>query len=147
MYENRTPHTSRDEKAISGLLSISTIRYLFGYLGIGVLNTIVGHGTIFGLMFLGFNPYISNISGYAVGITFSYILNKSWNFKSKRPHREAYPRFVLSLLIAYLVNLAFLFIGLNVIGLNKYIAQIIAGIFYTGIGFLLSRYITFSEAK
>ncbi|MGC8718848.1 MAG: GtrA family protein [Thermodesulforhabdaceae bacterium] len=130
-----------------GPRSFTTIRYLFGYIGIGVLNTIVGHGTIFGLMFLGLNPYISNILGYIVGISFSYLLNKSWNFRSKKPHREAYPRFVLSLMIAYIVNVAILFIGLDIVGLNKYIAQIVAGGFYAAIGFLASRYIVFSEVR
>ncbi|ASM35566.1 GtrA-like protein [Campylobacter sputorum subsp. bubulus] len=43
---------------------------LIKYLLVGVLNTIVGFGIIFGLMFLGVSPEISNLSGYLVGIVF-----------------------------------------------------------------------------
>lgn len=136
-----------DGKIRDALDTYTNLRYFCRYIGIGVINTIVGHGTIFGLMFLGVSPYVSNVSGYALGITVSYLLNKTWNFRSKRPHKEAYPRFLMSLVVAYLANIGVLFVGLDIIGLNKYVAQIIASVFYTGIGFLGSRYIAFSEVQ
>ena len=115
------------------------------YLLIGIINTIVGFGTIFLLMYIGVNPYVSNICGYALGITVSYLLNKRFNFRSKRTHKVAYPRFLLSVLTAYCVNFGVLFVTYSVLGINKYISQIISGSFYVGIAFLGSRYIAFSD--
>jgi putative flippase GtrA len=121
--------------------------YLARYLAIGVINTIVGFGTIFSLMYIGFNPFISNACGYAIGITVSYFLNKNLNFKSTRPHRIAYPRFIMSVLSAYAVNVTVLFVSYHIIGINKYLSQIIAGSFYVLIGFTGSRFIAFSDTK
>lgn len=104
----------------------SILKYFFRYLGIGVINTIIGHGTIFGLMFAGVNPFVSNGVGYSVGITVSYVLNRVWNFKSTIPHKKAYPRFAGLLFLAYLVNVVVLYMGINLLAINKYIAQIIS---------------------
>ncbi len=122
-------------------------RYLSRYLGIGVINTIIGHGTIFSLMFMGLNPFVSNAVGYVIGITVSYLLNKTFNFKSYLPHKKAYPRFVASLLVAYGVNVAILALCLHIFALNKYLAQVVAGVFYTGIGYLGSRYVAFPDVR
>ena len=117
------------------------------YVGIGVINTIVGYGLIFTLMFLGINPFLSNLIGYAVGITVSYILNKNFNFRSEKSTKETFPKFVGVLLTAYVINFAVLFVCLKVLCLNKYLSQLIAGGFYTLFGFLGNRYITFAEEK
>ncbi|MEM3365485.1 MAG: GtrA family protein [Candidatus Methanomethyliaceae archaeon] len=127
------------------ILSLLNLRYFVGYLAIGLLNMAVGYSVIFGLMYLGLGPFMSNFAGYAVGISVSYALNKSWNFKSKRPHREAYPRFVGLLALAYLANLCVLHLGINVFRINGYVSQMLGGIVYTVIGFLGSRYVIFSR--
>jgi len=117
------------------------------YAGIGVINTIIGYGLIFALMFFGIDPFLSNVIGYAVGITVSYILNKNFNFRSEKSTRETFPKFVGVLLTAYVINLVILFICLRALHLNKYISQLVAGCFYTLFGFLGNRYITFVEEK
>jgi len=96
-------------------------------------------------MFIGVSPYVSNMVGYAFGITVSYLLNKKFNFHSKRSHRVAYPRFLLSVLTAYSVNLGVLFVTYPILGINKYICQLISGCFYVGIAFMGSRYFAFSD--
>jgi putative flippase GtrA len=117
------------------------------YAGIGVINTVVGYGLIFTLMFFGINPFLSNGISYAVGIIVSYILNRNFNFRSEKSTRETFPKFVGVLLIAYLLNLAALFVSLTILHINKYIAQLIAGVFYTLFGFYGNRYITFVKER
>ena len=121
--------------------------YFIRYAGIGVINTVVGYGLIFTLMFFGINPFLSNGISYAVGIMISYILNRNFNFRSEKSTRETFPKFVGVLLIAYLLNLAALFVSLTILHINKYIAQLIAGVFYTLFGFYGNRYITFVKER
>lgn len=58
----------------------SSDKKLIKYPLVGILNTIIGFGIIFGLMFTGVSPEISNLSGYSIGIVISYILNKIFTF-------------------------------------------------------------------
>lgn len=112
------------------------------YLLVGTLNTIVGFSIIFGLMFLGVSPEISNISGYAVGIIFSYFMNKIFTFKSNAKSKIEFIKFAISMLIAYVLNFITLKICLN-FGINPYICQILSNIIYTISGFLLSKFWVF----
>ncbi len=123
------------------------IQHLYRYLGIGVINTIVGYGLIFGLMFFGFNPFVSNFIGYLIGIAVSYYLNKRFNFKSNKSHKEAFPKFFASLFVAYLANLIVLTVSIKIFLIDKYVSQIIAGVIYVGIGFLGSKYFVFPEKQ
>lgn len=111
---------------------------LCNYLFVGILNTIVGFGLIFLLMFFGISPELSNIIGYAVGICFSYIMNKIFTFKTKQKSFLEFIKFIISMLIAWCLNFITLKICLKN-GINPYIAQIIAGGIYTISGYLLSK--------
>lgn len=117
-------------------------KYLLFYLFIGVLNTLVGFGIIFTLMYLGNDPTISNLIGYICGIIFSYFMNKSFTFKSKNKSKLEFIRFIIAMLISYFLNLLTLKLALNS-SVNPYISQIIAGFIYTVSGFLISRFWVF----
>lgn len=119
------------------------------YLLVGVVNTIVGLGTIyFGMYFIGLDVVRSNLLGYTIGILVSFTLNKKWTFGSRDHVIYSFFRYLLVLVFAYVVNLkTVLFFNVN-LGVNPYLAQAI-GIFpYTLIGFLGSRYFVFkSQSK
>ncbi|MEJ5349110.1 MAG: GtrA family protein [Desulfosoma sp.] len=123
------------------------IPYFSRYILVGVLNTVLGYGIIFGLMACSFNPYLSNALGYMIGISFSYVLNKRFSFRSSAPDRIAFPLFLASLGTAYLANLAVLFSLLKFLAVNPYVAQIVAGGVYTLVGFLGSRYLAFTALQ
>lgn len=128
----------------SGRRSLARDLPYFGrYLLVGCVNAVIGYGIIFGLLRLGTDPYLSNAAGYAVGIAVSYILNKRFSFRSRKPDRTAFPLFVACLAAAYAANLAVLFFVLRFSRLNVYFAQCVAGIFYLLVGFLGSRYVAF----
>ncbi len=132
---------------ITDIVNRELISNLYKYLAIGVINTIVGYGIIFSLMYIGTSPYLSNLTGYCVGIVVSYCLNKNFNFRSKLPHRKSFPRFVFILFIAYFANVITLTIALEIFEINKYIAQIISGAVYVMIGFTGSKFVAFYERK
>lgn len=115
---------------------------LVKYLCVGILNTIVGFGIIFGLMFFRVNPEISNLIGYAIGLIFSYVMNKFFTFESKNRSKKEFIKFILAMLAAYILNFITLKICLG-LGINPYFSQIISGGVYTVSGYLLSRFWVF----
>jgi putative flippase GtrA len=117
------------------------------YLLVGIINTIVGYGIIFFLMFLGVSPEISNIVGYAVGISVSYVLNKIYTFQSKAHPKKEFPKFVLSLLASYTLNFLTLVLCIHILKINPYISQIISGAVYTVSGFVFLKYFAFRGSK
>lgn len=117
---------------------------LFRYLCVGLLNTIVGFGVIFGLMLCGVNPEISNVFGYAFGIIFSYVVNKIFTFKSKNRSKTEFIKFILAMALAYILNFIALKIAINS-GVNAYLSQIISGAIYTISGFLFSKLFVFNK--
>ncbi|MDE6886788.1 MAG: GtrA family protein [Helicobacteraceae bacterium] len=125
------------------MLNNSAIRYLL----VGILNTIFGYGIIFSLMYFGLIPEIANFIGYTLGILLSYILNKYFTFKSKNSHKKDFFRFLVSMGIAYLINLAVLFYCYRILGIDKYISTIISACFYTASGYILSKIFAFRESK
>lgn len=116
--------------------------FLF-YLLLGVVNSVIGYVVIFSLVFFGLLPEFANLTGYCVGFFLSYLLNKKYNFKITYPHRQELPRFLISMIAAYLVNLFVLMVSYRYCGVNIYIAQIIAGVFYVLVGYLMSKYFVF----
>lgn len=112
---------------------------------VGAINTIFGFSIIFGLMWLeipAITPQVANFVGYFCGFILSYFLNKHFTFESKNSHRRDFTRFAIVMLCAYLINLATLEIALW-LGINKYFAQIIAGIAYTISGYVFSKSFAF----
>ena len=121
--------------------------HLYKYLTIGVFNTLVGYIFIFTLMNVGFSPELSNFIGYSSLLLVSYILNKKFNFKSKKDHSEELPKFVVSMLIAYSLNLISLMFFIHVVTIDQYLSQILSGIVYRGSGYILSKIWVFSVKK
>lgn len=112
---------------------------------IGVVNTIFGYGIIFILIYFGVVAEVSNFIGYLCGFFLSYYLNKKYNFKSSRGHREDLPRFIIGMAIAYILNLIVMSFLYRVVGVDVYISQVIAGVVYTLTGYILSKIWIFKE--
>lgn len=119
--------------------SIMGDKTLLRYGLIGVGNTFVGFGLIFFLMYLGMVAEISNAIGYVVGIFLSYFLNRNLNFKSGNRHAEDLPRFLVSMAVAYVCNLLVLVLFHRYLKFNAYFSQIVAGVVYTLVGYILSK--------
>ncbi len=115
------------------------------FLCVGIINTIVGFGIIFLLMYFGVIPEISNIIGYTVGINVSYILNKKITFKSNKSHVKEFPKFLLSVGLSYILNFLGLLLFYRFFKINPYISKILSGAIYTISGFLLFKYFVFKN--
>ena len=110
---------------------------------VGVINTIVGYGIMFGLTFMGVVPEIANALGYGIAFIVSYLLNKKFTFQSKHTHKRDFTRFVIASTLAYMANLSVLVVCYRILSWNEYIALIVASIVYVIIGYLLHKFWTF----
>lgn len=71
---------------------------------VGVLNTIVGTGLQF-LLFnlLGWNEWISSVTGYFLGSVLSYFLNKYFTFKNQEKGVKPILKFALNIAVCYTI--------------------------------------------
>lgn len=127
------------------------IAYLCGHSAVrfaltGVLNTLVGLGTIFALKwFAGMGDTHANLIGYAVGLLVSYLVNSRWTFGYRQSLLPVLPRYLMVILLAYLVNLAVVHLCIAGLQLNTYLAQACGVIPYAGLSYVLLRYWVFGR--
>lgn len=117
------------------------------YILVGVLNTAVGFGVIFALLFLGVLPELANLAGYALGVIVSFALNKRFTFQSSGRFSGEFARFLAAMGVAYAANLASFMLCYRVFGLDKYLSTLVGGGVYTIVGYLLSRFFAFRGSK
>jgi putative flippase GtrA len=104
----------------------------------------------FGLLHLfvagfGWEPTLSTSVAYIVAVTFSYLANYYWTFKSSIPHRTAVPRFVVVAGTGLAWN-ALIFGSMNYgLGAHYFVAQLVATGLVLFWNFLLQRAWSFSE--
>lgn len=120
---------------------------LIKYALIGIVNTGIGYGLTFYMFYIGILPELSNFVGYFVGFFVSYFLNKRYNFKSENSHKKDLPKFLISMGLAYIINLIVLSILFRVLEINVYFSQVLAGISYILVGYLMSKYWVFKVIR
>lgn len=126
------------------LLDLSVVRFLV----VGLANTSVGLLIIFGGKWLfGLNDISANMVGYSCGLVLSFVLNKHWSFRYKGTFGFALFRFLLVILVAYLLNLGFILVAINNFGINSYLAQALGIVPYTVVTYLGSRYFAFKQLQ
>jgi putative flippase GtrA len=115
---------------------------------VGVVNTGLGYGIIFFCMYaLMLNPILSNAIGYGVGFLISFTLNKNFTFESNGRSVTELGKFLFAFIVAYLLNLAALYLCLNTFELHGIPSQLIAGVIYIASSFLLSKHLVFVDQK
>jgi putative flippase GtrA len=115
---------------------------------VGLLNTTVGLSAIYLVLFF-FNagPIIANMFGYAVGIVFSFILNRNWTFGQGKSGYQDLPKFLLLAGFCYLFNVAVVFVGSDLFGFSPYLTQLAGVATYTTLMFFGCRTFVFSPAR
>jgi len=121
-----------------------TVRQFIRFCIVGIANTLITLGTIFILYNVFKVDYrISNIIGYLLGITNSFIWNKYWTFKSQNKFYNEIGKFFLMFLISYLINFGVLIVTAEVLFINKNVCQIIGNVFYTATNYAGNKFWTF----
>ena len=129
------------------------------YLVVGVLTTIVSW-VAFGIctLFLevegegpqfAFNNAVANTVAWIAGVLFAYPLNRSWVFRSTNPKiLKEFLGFAASRLSTWLMDLAIMYVSVNIIGLDKWIAKIcISAVIVTIANYVFSKLLIFRKKK
>ena len=118
---------------------------------VGVINTIIGAGTMFALYNLaGCSYWVSSACNYIVGGTVSYFLNKYFTFEQKKKDVKYICRFVLNTLLCYLAAYGVakplvLALPLHILGEKwlENIAMAVGMCLYTVLGYIGQRFFVF----
>lgn len=116
----------RIHELIKKLFERREIRFLF----VGGINTAVGYGTFALCIFLGLHYTIAQLISTIIGVANSYIWNKYFTFKKKGRSLSEVIRFITVYAVSYVINLVLLYVLIDRMGLNEYLAGIL-GLFVT----------------
>ena len=117
---------------------------LVRFLLVGGLNTGLGLGVIYGLMWAGADYRAANATGFAVGCAVSFVLNKSWTFRHGGGWRSSLGRWLAVVALGYGLNLLVVVALHEGLGVNAYASQLGGMVAYTAVTFLGGRYFAFS---
>ena len=75
------------------------------FLLVGVINTIVGYGVMFGAYnLLHLDYWVSSAANYIIGSICSFLLNKYFTFQARKFSVAELVRFIVCILVCYLVG-------------------------------------------
>lgn len=124
----------------------------FKFILVGIINTIFGTT----IMFLCYNVFhftywVSSAANYVLGSVLSFFLNKYFTFQSlKRSWKEIF-RFILNILICYMVAygiakpIAYYLLKDFSIRIRENFAMLIGMVLFVGVNYLGQRYYVFAE--
>jgi putative flippase GtrA len=125
----------------------------FKYLGVGVINTLVGLTSIL-LLFniIHLNYWAATFLGNLIGIIVSFFLNKRYTFKYKGKNRSSLVKFLLVSLISYIISYtlgyymdSFIKESIPHVGIAENTVIIFSSGIYTVIGFFGHKKVTFGS--
>lgn len=130
-------------------------REIIVYLIVGVLTTIVSFAGTFVVEHFVLNAeipwqnFLINTTGWAVGVLFAYPLNRVWVFKSKNKHiLQEFFGFAFSRVFTWILDVAVMWLTVNVLGMDYWIAKIlISSVLVTIANYLFSKVLIFGKKK
>jgi putative flippase GtrA len=120
----------------------------YRYVLVGILNTLISLGIIWTL-FYGFSVdyRISYFIGTCIGILSSFVLNRSFTFRSKAPWLIGLIKFLLSSAVSYLVSNFCLMTAVEKLNLAHSLAFLLAMVSYTVVNYLLNKTLVFKTSE
>ena len=113
------------------------------YLMVGIVNTLIGLGTIYALLFVGVGSGLANLLGYAVGLAVGFVLNSRWTFRLGRRDVASIARYGVSAASCYVLNLTIVIVCSRERAVNIYVAQLLGVAAYTVAMFVACRVYVF----
>lgn len=114
---------------------------------VGIFNTLITIISYIILVKLGMNYLIANIISYLIGVANSYYWNKNWVFRSNSKNLSVFLKFLTVNLIVLAFNTVSLFILVDKLLYNEFIAQIFAIGIGMMINFFLNKIWTFNQSE
>lgn len=138
----------------------------FKFVLVGIINTLVGMGIMFGLynlanlkaldngyLFQDMGYWISSAANYILTSILSYFLNKHFTFKNKEKGGKPLLRFALNIAVCYLLAygiakpVTVLILGGTSLSqsLQTNIAMLVGSVFFVGFNYIGQRFFAFKE--
>ena len=124
------------------------------YLLVGVMTTIVSWAAAFlGKLLLdvdvSWQNTLNNTISWMVGVLFAYPLNRKWVFKSKNPKiLKEFLGFASSRVSTLIMDIVIMWLTVNVIGMNYWIAKIfISSVIVTIANYVFSKLLIFKKKE
>lgn len=129
-------------------------RTFWKFLLVGVANTLFGSG----IMFLFYNVFhfsywVSSASNYFFGSILSYILNRTFTFRSNQQTKETLPRFIINIVLCYLLAygvakpLAAYILSGAAANVQENIAMLVGMCLFMGLNYIGQRFFVFKNQQ
>lgn len=137
-------------KASKGMIVLDgkTIKFLL----VGAVNTLFGTVIMFGLYNLaGCSYWVSSVANYIFGSILSFFLNKNFTFQNKDSMQKTLPRFVLNILLCYLLAygiakpVALYLLKECTVTIQENVAMFVGMCLFTAFNYIGQRYFAFKE--
>jgi putative flippase GtrA len=134
-----TDSDSRNVPVIHRRTLFEAIRFVV----VGVMNTAITLGLIYGITAAGLSYLIANAVGYLAGFVNSFVMNRQWTFRSSgHPGKQAV-LFSLVFALSYGIQFVALLVQTEWLGVPVWLAQAVSMVLYTAVNFLLNKIVTF----
>ena len=144
-------HCCRDQwgrRMTKRLLDSTVIKFLM----VGVLNTLVGAGTMFLLYNLaGWTYWLSSAANYVVGGIVSFFLNKYFTFQNKGWSWKQVGKFIINVSVCYVLAyglakpFALHLLAGQPVRLQENVAMLVGMVLYTGLNYFGQRFFAFKR--
>jgi putative flippase GtrA len=128
---------------INRLFADRRIRFVF----VGFINFVLGYGTYALLIYLKNHYLVAQLVSFTLAVTNSYFWNKYFTFKSPGKSRGEVFRFVMVYAVSYVLNMIVLYVCIDKIRLNAYIAGAFTVIISTAVSYVGHKNISFRQHK
>lgn len=107
----------------SGLARVP--KYVLRYGISGVLLNAGGFAAYFGLIIVGFDPKAAFTISFVGQVLVGFIFNRDWTFRASVGFCDRFPQYAAAYIGAYVLNLAGLFLLVDILGYSAVIVQIV----------------------
>jgi putative flippase GtrA len=117
------------------------------FAGIGALATVLHYAILIAFVQYGLvDPVTASTIGFALSALGNYALNRTFTFRSSRPHTEALPRFAAVTLLGLAINASLIWLFHILVGLHYLLAQVLATAGTLSWNFAVNRTWTFADS-
>ena len=124
------------------------------FLLVGVVNTLIGTGTMFLLYNLAHCSYwVSSAANYVVGGIVSFFLNKYFTFQNKTWEWSQVWKFAVNVTVCYLLGyglaklLVLYLLAGQAVNVQENVAMLVGMCLYTGLNYLGQRFFAFKNVE
>lgn len=137
-------------KKLLSLVDAKLLRFII----VGVINTLVGMGIMFGLYNLaGASYWVSSAANYVLTSILSFFLNKYFTFRNHERSWSQVLRFVVNIAVCYLLAygiakpLCFRLLANATVQLRDNVSLFVGMVLFTGLNYIGQRLFAFKESN